>query len=300
MIDATPTSEGLHFCCDSSAEAGEPLHASASQVDVWLLLEYDAAWGAKALPESTLSDDVKSYLNQAQKTIGNTRFQFIKQTGRQAGIRFYVAVSHQAKPKLYRFDLAHYEDLLTLNLAEVIEGRRGLMTDERLFLVCTNGKRDVCCSKYGLPLYRALRQIAGDAVWETTHIGGHRFSGTLVCLPHGLYYGRVAPTQAGDVIESYRSNILSLDHYRGGLGYTTAEQAADHFLRRERGLRSIAEVRLMGSEMLAENHWQVRFEMQEGEQALIRVQAEISDILAYDSCKDQEKKPVTVYHCEFV
>lgn len=300
MIDSGSTPEALHLCCDSSFEAGEPLHATASRVDAWLLLEYNAAWGAKALAESTLPDSVKAYLNRWQTTIPNARFQFIKQIGRQAGVRFYVARSNPVQAELYRFDLTAYEDLLALDLAGVIEGRVGTPSDERLFLVCTNGKRDMCCAKHGLPLYRAMSEAAGDAVWETTHIGGHRFAGTLVCLPHGLYYGRATPAQAGSIAEAYQREEIALDLYRGCSSYSAPEQAADHFLRQERGLGRIADVSLIASEKLAENDWQVRFETQDGQKATIGVRVVLSELMVYESSKDIEKKRVTRYHCGFV
>jgi len=56
-------------------------------------------------------------------------------------------------------------------------------------LVCTNGKRDICCAQLGRPLLEQL-EAAGREVWETTHIGGHRFGPVHLTLPDGRIWGR--------------------------------------------------------------------------------------------------------------
>ncbi len=60
-----------------------------------------------------------------------------------------------------------------------------------ILLVCTNGKRDACCALRGRALMTALAADHAERTWECTHLGGHRFAGNLVCLPHGIVYGRV-------------------------------------------------------------------------------------------------------------
>src|SRR5262245_4997056 len=57
MTDAASPPETLNLLsCESSLAAGEHLFGTASRVDTWLLLEYNAPWGAKALPESPLPE----------------------------------------------------------------------------------------------------------------------------------------------------------------------------------------------------------------------------------------------------
>lgn len=64
-------------------------------------------------------------------------------------------------------------------------------------LVCTHGSHDVCCGRFGYPLYEELRQEYAAAsegrlrVWRTSHMGGHRFAPNLIDLPEGRYWGRM-------------------------------------------------------------------------------------------------------------
>ena len=158
-----------------SLVAGEPLTATASRASIWILLEYNEAWGAKALEESNLSERVKHLLLSQSASLPNVRFQFIKQGGVHDGIRFYVARAHPANPMLFRFTLESYDDLLDMDIAAITSARSDqTLSEDRLFLVCTNGKRDTCCAKNGLPLYNTLSSIAGQDVYSSQSSPGNQ------------------------------------------------------------------------------------------------------------------------------
>ena len=65
-------------------------------------------------------------------------------------------------------------------------------------------------------------------VWETTHVGGHRFAANLVLLPHGLYYGPVTVALAAAAIDAYQRGSVVVDRYRGRAGQPQAEQEAEY------------------------------------------------------------------------
>lgn len=57
-------------------------------------------------------------------------------------------------------------------------------------LICTHGKRDVCCGQAGMALYSTISSQLGDAlgkvrVWRASHTGGHRFAPTALTFPDG-------------------------------------------------------------------------------------------------------------------
>ncbi len=104
----------------------------------------------------------------------------------------------------------------------------------RDILVCTHGSHDVCCSRFGYPLYEALRQGHAAAsegrlrVWRTSHMGGHRFAPNLLDLPEGRYWGRMQPEALENLVlrNGFASDLKPF--YRGwaGLG-TKFEQIAE-------------------------------------------------------------------------
>ena len=117
--------------------------------------------------------------------------------------------------------LARPEDLVGLDLA-------GLAPyDEALWLVCTNGKRDRCCAEIGRPIAARLSERWPDGTWETTHLGGHRFSGTLLALPSGLTLGRLDTTTAVPACEAVERGEVPLDVCRGRAGLVGVDQVRE-------------------------------------------------------------------------
>ena len=69
----------------------------------------------------------------------------------------------------------------------------------------------------------ALAAAHPEETWEVSHIGGDRFAGNLLVLPHGLYYGRLDPATALARRRRPRSPAsLDLDHLRGRSGLADA------------------------------------------------------------------------------
>jgi hypothetical protein len=141
-------------------------------------------------------------------------------------------------------ELADPAELDALDLPALGAGLRPRFGEpvRNLFLVCTNGKHNVCCARLGAPLARALRDGFGDAVWETTHLGGDRYSANMVCLPDGLYYGDLALADALTAARRYVRGEVWLERYRGRAGLPQPAQAAEHFLRAHSGTGSISAV----------------------------------------------------------
>ena len=224
-------------CYENSLNANEEMYGTAPRVDVWFLLEYRGHWTGKAFNDSKIPKAVKSFLNKQLKAIPNSRLQLIKKhKNSDKHLKFYLALSNETKPRLYEFNLIDYEDLLFLKIKKILKSKKYL-SDEKIFIVCTNGEHDTCCGKFGMPVYLDIEAGKdGPHTWETTHLGGHRFAGTFVCLPHGLYYGRIRVGEAAEkIMEDYRCGQINLRSLRGRTCYDKDVQAAEYFLRRETG-----------------------------------------------------------------
>jgi hypothetical protein len=113
--------------------------------------------------------------------------------------------------------------------------RRRPPLDRRTFLVCTNGRRDECCSLRGAPVLRGL----GDRAVACTHLGGHRFAANVLVLPDNLLFGRLDRASAAALAESLEAGELPLEHLRGRCSLAAEQQAAEILLRRELGLRGL-------------------------------------------------------------
>ncbi|HEV8688205.1 MAG TPA: sucrase ferredoxin [Gaiellaceae bacterium] len=232
------------FCSDVSAENHEPIAATASQINHWLLVEYRGLWGPNALRASGLSDQVKARLREQVRARERTRLVFVRRPDRRGRPEFvvYVAEASEGAEHVRRLAFESYEDLRHVDLETA-----GEPLEHPLFLVCTHGKHDPCCARKGRPLFEALaEQLDPEWVWQVTHIGGDRFAGNLVCLPHGLYYGRVAREDAGGVLDEHLAGRVALEHYRGRSSWPFAAQAAERSVREYTGLLGLDDLHLAG------------------------------------------------------
>lgn len=275
------------FCSDLSRENDEPLAATASRIDHWFLIEYRGLWTRDALPGSGLSDQVKQHLRDQVAAVPHGRLLFIRRPDRRRRPELvaYAATSRPGEEILTRFEFEAYEDLRGVDL------RAGSRVEQPLFLVCTHGKHDPCCARHGRPLYEALRdELDPDWAWQVTHIGGDRFAGNLVCLPEGLYYGRVDRKAAGSVLDGHFARRVLLDHYRGRSIYSFPVQAAERSVREATGLTGIGDLSLERVDW-RDGAWDVEFEAA-GRSHAVHVEAERGDLTLLTCSSDAPKRPL--------
>jgi hypothetical protein len=225
--------EPRSYCSQHSLEQGEPLHGSAERVDVWLLLEYAPVWTPRVTADNALAQSTRTWLANlgAESTERGLapRLQFIRQPeAERSSITMLVA----SDGVLRRIEAPNYAKLTAYSLDALLT-----VPDcgERQYFVCTNGQRDVCCARFGLPVYAALRQRLGARVWQTTHVGGHRFAPNVLALPHGALYGRVQPDDVDALLAETEAGRLAPRWLRGRSALHPAAQTAEAVLA-ERGI----------------------------------------------------------------
>jgi hypothetical protein len=302
-------SRPFFYCSDLSRAAAEGTFGTASIGDVWLLVEYREAWGAHALEESTLSREVKSYLNKFCKLVPRARVLFIKQDRqRQDALACFVVRCRERAPSIVKFNLSGYDELLKIDVAAIATGDAslagGVRVDAPLYLVCTHGKRDKCCAKFGYALYKSLRAGRGDAereqIWQSSHIGGDRFAANLICFPHGLFYAHVTADAGQTILAEYeQGRRLVLTGYRGRTCYSYPVQAAEFFIRRETGISAIGELRYRRHERTGEKSWLVKF-FEAGAARIheAHVAARTSEFHNYITCNSSTEQRVIQYVLE--
>jgi hypothetical protein len=250
-------------CATLSRALTEPLYGTASRVRGWVLLEQAGPWGREAVIESRLDPALARALDRAA-TAAHLRLLLIRRPGKGASQPHTCFVAHTSRRQrwLERRRLDDPAELLELDMAKVVAGERpgfGAEVAEPVYLVCTNGRHDRCCATYGRPLALALQASHGELVWESSHVGGDRFAGNLVCLPGGHYFGRVGPGDAERVVALHRNGTIDLDHYRGCCTDPTVVQAAEWFARRHTGLTGAGDLGLLGRDRREAGVEAVRF-----------------------------------------
>ncbi|MGI8606205.1 MAG: sucrase ferredoxin [Gaiellaceae bacterium] len=254
------------LCAEVSRESAEHLAATASRIENWILLEYRGLWSRDILAGSGLSDQVKAYLREQLAALPRSRLLFVRRPERRQHPEhaLYVARTAERGSILLGAELGDYAELRGLDLVDALETGAAdwaSPVEGPLLVVCTHGKRDRCCAKFGRPLYDAVREQAEEGtVWQASHVGGDRFAGNLVSLPAGLYFGRVERAGVWALLDEVLAGRVPLERYRGRSCYSFAEQAAERAVRETAGATGPDDLALLSSEPEADG-WIVRFEV---------------------------------------
>jgi hypothetical protein len=235
--------ETPYYCAQASLTAGEMCFGTAVNADIWLLIEVPEPWGKNAVKESSMPSVVKDHLTGLTRTSKRIRTQLIKQEPRTNWPRHvFIAFTRQHGPNMVGMEINSYDELLRLNAGKLLERQVDLdhqQIDEPIHLVCTHGRHDKCCAKFGFATYKFMHSIAPDSVWQTSHVGGDRFASNVISFPTGTYYGHVDDVSAMAIIDAEARHEIYLERYRGRTCFGTHGQVAEYFVRRESGIRSV-------------------------------------------------------------
>ncbi len=236
--------------CSANAHAfAEPLAGTAGQAVGYVLVAQPGSWGRDALTTSGLDPRIGALLEARAKAAGvkvlltrrptdaRTRSTSAREVRLvHAGPRPWSEICTLDEEGLTRLDPALCASATPAGL-----GRRD---DAPRWVVCTNAKRDRCCARLGRPIADTLTAIHPDRTSESSHLGGHRFAGTMLLLPHGLLYGHLDVATALEVATHHLADRVELDHLRGRGHLPAAAQVAEIAVRRALGVTGPDEVEI--------------------------------------------------------
>jgi hypothetical protein len=285
-------------CTAISRDLTEPIGGSASRARRWLLVEQPGSWGRDALRESDLPDVAATHLAELSRSLP-ARVLLLRRTGAMGtpGTR-RVVLTGVSRPGgggwLERLVLDRVEDLLDIDLSGLADGRSigGQPIRHPVYLVCTNGKHDVCCAEYGLPVARALDELLPGRVWECSHVGGDRFAGNLVCLPDGIFYGHLDPDTALQAVAAHQSGRVFADHCRGRSALPFVAQAAELLAREALGIHQLDGLRYLGVRSAGDDH-HVRFALPDGREIVATVRRGVDPVARTMTCNTAPAHPPT-------
>ncbi|MFC8570920.1 sucrase ferredoxin [Streptomyces sp. NPDC057245] len=274
----------MSTCSTVSWDLDEPVSGTAPVARTWLLLEQPGPWGAKALTASHLEPALGRALESAAKGTG-VRVALIRRPGRHADRgtpterQVYAAHTVPGNGWVRGAGLTDPRRLLGLDFAALGRGEHrtfdaalggGPHPGDPLALVCTNGKRDRCCALLGRPLATELAASGTGGVWEVTHLGGHRFSPTVLVLPHGYVYGRVDAPAMKEILTRAQEGRVVVERCRGNSAWERPGQAAELAVRSVLGEDTAQALRVVRTDGAAPR-WEVTLAHSDGRRWRVRV-----------------------------
>ena len=251
------------LCSVTSESLQESAFGSAATAQAWVCLEQSGPWGRVAATESHLDAEVGRLLDAAASQASG-RFVLIRTPGRHADDHdgrherhtVLLASADVRTPVLLRGEVSDPAELVGMDVAALargdVDGVQASLPGVRLgtdgtpvLLVCTNGRRDLCCAVRGRPVAVEAAQRRPGQVWETTHTGGHRYSPTGVLLPTGQTLGRFDTDLAVAALDAaargdLASELLGPVHDRGLSALDAPVRAAVSAVREAVGERRIS------------------------------------------------------------
>lgn len=237
MTDTAPADQvvAAPSCSALSRLVDEPLAGTAPVAPGWLCIEQPGPWGRKPVTQSRLDPELGALLEERAATAG-VRVGLIRRPllgGRDSDepqrTTVLFAWTDPAGPWLERARLDDVNALADLDLTALGAGHRphlGDPHDAPILLVCSNAKRDQCCAIHGRALARDLAARGLD-IWESSHLGGHRFAPTGVVLPLGYAYGRWDAAAAIAALDAAADGRMVADRCRGRSAWRRPGQTAE-------------------------------------------------------------------------
>lgn len=286
------------LCSTWCRELREPLAGTAVVAAGWLLLEQPGPWGAKAPTQSHLDPVFGARIDTAAKK-ADVRFGLIRRPGRHADThdgppnrQVYAASTVPGRTWLLAGQVTDPERLDALDLDALAAGDRDAVldsapglepVDEPVLLICTNGKRDECCALLGRPIVAAVSDLAPGRVWESNHLGGHRFAPTATLLPHGTMHGHLDAGTATTVLTRATRGETVLAGLRGRSTWSKAGQTAEIAVRQHTGETALDALTVAAEDLSHDRHV-VTVRHVDGRSWTVPVSAQVADPPRPDSC----------------
>lgn len=225
-------------CAAVSAQMAEALAGTAPRGVAWIAVEDRGTWASRAVRDSAITWLHELDSRASALDVGVMLIRRPGRAGREPAAHRHVilATTLPGRSSAEIFVLGQDEDLLHLDIEQLAAGHlpgRGDVVADPLLLVCTNGRRDPCCSVAGRALADRLSAANPQAVWECSHLGGHRFAPTALMLPSGYVYGRLTVEIGLALLAQTPSAPPLVEHCRGRTTWDSLGQAAELAIRAE-------------------------------------------------------------------
>ncbi|MBO9618976.1 MAG: sucrase ferredoxin [Niabella sp.] len=222
--------QDVFFCSAASRYFKESIHGTAANYNGFILLEHFDPFPEKI----NAAHFDPQFISGLQDLAKRKKAKLLLIRNRKSNTRscnlLYVDCVQQRYLRLN----ASRADVAAIRLEYYMAHPGTIWEIDPFFVVCTNGKKDKCCAKFGFPVFKFIENHdAAVPVFESTHVGGDRFAANVVCMPTGIYYGRVMVEDVDPILEAMGRKEVYYPNYRGSCTRSFFHQSIECLLREE-------------------------------------------------------------------
>jgi len=221
------------FCSTLCQQSGEPLAGTAPFAEHIVFITWPKKfWEYEALEsKGGFPTGLKKWMKEKSKICGKISIRLASRA--ELGNDKVEIFIYPGKKYFSNVLPKEIPEILELNFQPNISSNLsyGKFENDQIF-ICTHGRHDKCCAKFGQKLadqmrYFIQKQNLPIEVWESSHLGGHRFAATMIDFPSGRVYGRMTPYEIPKFLESRKRGLIYSSAYRGSLFLQELEQVAE-------------------------------------------------------------------------
>ena len=222
-----------NYCSILTAQSGEPLAGTAPFAKHFVFITWPKKyWQYEALEsKGGFPQELKKWMKEQSKINGKISIRLASRS----------RLSHNKVDIFIYPERLCYSNILPSDIHTVLESHfqlgktfanRATKIEHDQIFICTHGRHDKCCAKFGQELVdnmrdHVLKEKDSVEVWESSHLGGHRFAATMIDFPLGRAYGRLTPDNIPDFFARRKTGHVFGSAYRGSVFLSELEQIAE-------------------------------------------------------------------------
>lgn len=203
------------FCADASKFAQEDIIGTASNYQIYVLVECCGPWEYEAFNSKQIPQNLKDLIQEIEHSKRKIRFLLINSDRTKCSSQRKILIYKNQDRELFSGYEKHEFNVDSIEkVAGIVRSYlAGEVPDceidnkpSRDILVCTHGSHDMCCARYGNPFYAQATALVSELgldnirVWKSSHFGGHRMAPTAIDLTDGRYYGNLDRTSFQSIL----------------------------------------------------------------------------------------------------
>ncbi|MGJ7032940.1 sucrase ferredoxin [Niabella hirudinis] len=281
----------VFFCSAASRYFKEDIHGSAANYNGFILLEH-----SDPFPEKISQAHVDPlFIASLQELAKQKKAKLLLIRNRKTDFKTCRLIYVDCIGHRYLTLRSTLADLAAIRLEFYINNPDAIWETDPFFVVCTNGKKDKCCAKFGFPVFKFIENHdKAVSVFESTHVGGDRFAANAVCMPKGIYYGRVMVEDVDAILEATERELIHYPNYRGLCTRSFLYQSVECCLREQLQDFSVSFDFTIDEQTEGEEGYDFRVTVN-GESYQLRLLKKVIPYPYYLTCKSQKPGNITKY-----